>query len=30
MSMYADDISLCLKSKDIFLLNEAIDVDLEH
>ena len=30
MSMYADDTSLCLKSKDISQLNEAINVDLEH
>ena len=30
VSMYADDTSLCLKSKDISQLNEAIDIDLEH
>ena len=30
VSMYADDTSLCLKSKDISQLNEAINVDLEH
>ena len=29
-SMYADDTSLCLKSKDISQLNEAINDDLEH
>ena len=28
--MYADDTSLCLKSKDISQLNEAINDDLEH
>ena len=30
VSKYADDTSLCLKSKDISQLNEAINVDLEH
>ena len=30
VSMYADDTSLCLKSKDISQLNEAINFDLEH
>ena len=30
VSMYADDTSLCLKSKDISQLNEAINVDLER
>ena len=30
VSIYADDTSLCLKSKDISQLNEAINVDLEH
>ena len=30
VSMYADDTSLCLKSKDISQLNEAINDDLEH
>ena len=30
VSMDVDDTSLCLKSKDISQLNEAIDIDLEH
>ena len=30
VSMYADDTSLCLKSRNISQLNEAINGDLEH
>ena len=30
VSMYADDTSLCLKSRDISQLNEAINDDLAH
>ena len=30
ISMYADDTSLCLKSRDLSQLNEAINVDLSH
>ena len=30
VSMYADDTSLCLKSRDISQLNEAINEDLAH
>ena len=30
VSMYADDTSLCLKSRDISQLNKAINDDLEH
>ena len=29
-SMYADDTSLCLQSKDLSRLNEALNEDLEH
>ena len=29
-SMYADDMSLCLQSKDLSQLNEALNEDLSH
>ena len=30
LSMYADDMSLCFKSKDLSRLNEALNEDLSH